>query len=54
MERLGLGVLGLVDVKLRQAVEAIGDVGVVRSQCLLPDRQRAPIERLGLRVLTLG
>jgi hypothetical protein len=53
IERLGLGILSLVAVKLRQVVEARSHIGMVGAQRLLPDRERAPIERLGLGILSL-
>ena len=52
-ERLGLGVLALLVVELRQVVEARGYLGVLRPQRLLKNRQRALVERLGLGVLAL-
>ena len=54
VKRLGLRVLALVSVKLRQVVEARGHVGVLRAQRLFPDRQRPLVKGLGLRVLALG
>ena len=52
-ERLGLGVLALVPVELRQVVEARAHVGVVGPEGLLPDGQRPLVERLGLGVEAL-
>ena len=54
VERLGLRVLALVVVQLREVVQARGHIGMIRAEGLLPDRQRALVERLGLRVLALG
>jgi hypothetical protein len=53
VERLRLGVLALVLIENRQVVEALGHVRVLRSQGLLPDRQRPLMQRLGLGVPAL-
>ena len=50
-ERLGLGVVALRTVQLRQVVEAGGGVGMVGAERLLADGQGALVERLGLGVL---
>ena len=54
VERLGLGVLVLDTVKLRQVVEARGYQGVLRPKRLLQDSERASVKRLGLAVAALG
>ncbi len=54
VERLGLGVLALDAVKLRQVIEARGYQGVLRPKRLLQDRERAFVEWLGLAVAALG
>jgi hypothetical protein len=43
----------LVVVKHRQVVEAVGHVGVLRTQSLVSDRQRPLVKGLGLHVFTL-
>jgi hypothetical protein len=44
----------LLVVKNGQAVEAHGQVGMVGTESLLPDRQRTLVERLGVGVSALG
>ena len=41
-------------IQLRQILKALGHIGMIRAEGLLPDRQRTLEERLGLRVLALG
>ena len=45
---LGLAIAPLLTVEHGQVVEALGHVGVFRTQPLLPDRQGPLVERLGL------
>ena len=53
VKRLGLGVLALVVVQLRQAVEAGSHLGMLRPPDFLIDRQGAPVEWLGVGVIAL-
>jgi len=48
-----LGAAGL-SIEFSQVLKARGHIGMVRAKGLLRDRQRALVERLGLRVLALG
>ena len=54
VERFGLGVAALGDVKGGQIVERQGHIGMIGAERLLADRQRALVERLGLGVAALG
>ena len=54
IERFGLGVAALGDVKGGQIVERQGHIGMIGAERLLADRQRALVERLGLGVAALG
>ena len=40
-------------VQLRQVVERLSEQWIVGAQLLLADRQRAPVQRFGLRVVSL-
>ena len=48
---LGTLVIAGGTVELCQVVERGGDIGVVRTEGVLPDREAALVERLGARVV---
>src|SRR2546426_748525 len=54
VERLGLGVLALSVVELRQVAKTCGRVGVLGPAGFLLDRQRPLVERLSLGIFALS
>ena len=53
VEWLGLRILPLFDVEVRQSMQRNGCLWMLRSHLLLPNAQRALVEQFGFHILSL-
>jgi hypothetical protein len=53
-EGFGLGVMTLEEIQSAEVIETAGRLGGLRSEFLLANIKRRPVQRFGLLVLALG